>query len=128
MNGEISLYIVFPTAIEYSLLYTFTSNVLKRSSFDFRAFYKEDIDLASPIFGKLVSARVGLLIYDDGRLMRIDGDFVSAATLLRELDTIIEQGIPFFIRGSQQDRDEFLFPRGASTVETAEFLTKSLSA
>lgn len=126
MNREVSFHLFFPTGIEDSHLHVFVSTVLKESSFkDLRVFYKEDIDLASTIFAKVASATVGLLIYDGGGFMRIDGNLESAIKLLTELDRIIEQDIVFYVQGSQQNNDRCLYPRGATTAEIAEWLAKS---
>ncbi|MDJ1470193.1 hypothetical protein [Xanthocytophaga flava] len=125
MNNQTVLYISFePNTNDFDWLHTLVVKLSQKTTFAFKVVYKEEIDLASPIFAALLSNRLEFLIYDDLRLMRINGEIKQAIQLLKELDAIIESNVKYYLGSFQKNEcdPDCQYPRGINTFEIAQFL------
>lgn len=102
----------------------FCLGLLKNSRLQFDVKEKKDIDLASTVYKKLLSPELEFIVYDYGYVMKIEGRIREAIILLMDIDSNLDESKTFHVSPSQivVNMEENNFPRGASMIETAQFL------
>lgn len=115
--------------ITQEILEQFVFEFRKKSKITFLIHEKEDLDLGSSIFIKLVSQHLEVSFFDYGYVIKVEGEIIKSIQILQELDSCIGGGQTFYLSPTQklENTEEGLFPRGLRLLEIAEFLNMLFS-
>lgn len=112
--------------IEAIDLNRFCSDLIKKTSLNFKVLKKTDIDPKGTVHTLFVNNELELTIYDHGYVIKVEGLIKSSIQLLLEIDQILTQNITFFISPSQRilNSEESKYPRGSNRIDVARFLDR----
>lgn len=104
----------------------FCSKIAKKSMFHFELSYKDANDTSSATYATLSSEKLIIRFYDEGYLLKVEGDLFKCIVFLYEFDRAIKDESVFYISPTQRLEEDsgYLFPRGSKIIEISFFIDK----
>lgn len=102
----------------------FCLDIQHKSKHGFKVLSKQDIDPNSTIYKEFYSIELDVVVYDQGYVLRIEGDVRMAIDFLNLLDRVIPNSKEFYVSPVQaiQNNDKFKYPRGVNIEGIGLFL------